>query len=190
MSKSNCNHKKDKSKIFKIFIIVLLALLILRLLIHNSSAFYLNKPDLPFSLHLNKKDVVLVKGEEFKLFVYGINKRVSFSSTNFRVAGVNIFGKITAYQPGKAFIKAKVDDKTLKCRIRVIDISKNKITLKEGETYRLRVKGIVAVPKWESSDEIIATVSDFGKVKAKSKGKATITAKVKGKVVKCIINVK
>ncbi|NLK75230.1 MAG: Ig-like domain-containing protein [Clostridiales bacterium] len=178
-----------KPKILKVFIIVIALLLIIRLLLHNSSIFYLKRPYLPFSLHLNKQDLVLVRGEEFRLFVYGINKRVSFSSSNFRVAGVNIFGKVTAYQPGKTFIKAKVDNKILKCRVRVIEINKNHISLNEGDTYRLRVKGIMAVPKWASSNKEIAQVSGFGKVTAKTKGKTTITAEVKGKVVKCVVEV-
>lgn len=178
-----------KPKIFKILIIVLAIFLLIRLLIHNSSKFYLKRPYLPFSLHLNRQDLVMVKGEEFKLFVYGINKRVSFTSSNFRVAGVNIFGKVTAYQPGKAFIKAEVDNKILKCRVRVIEINKKNVTLKKGDTYRLRVKGIVAVPKWSSSNKEVAQVNRFGKVTAKAKGKTTITAEVKGKVVKCVVEV-
>lgn len=66
----------------------------------------------------------MVKGEEFRLFVYGINKRVSYHSTNFRVAGVNFNGRVFAYQTGKAYIIAKVDNKELKCRVKVIDLNK------------------------------------------------------------------
>jgi uncharacterized protein YjdB len=149
----------------------------------------MNDLQLPFSVHLNKQDVVLIKGEEFHLFVYGINQRVSYSTSNFRVAGVNFNGRVMAYQTGKAFIIVKVKGKVLKCRVRVIDINKEKLTLKEGKTYRLNVKGIAAFASWSSSNTKVASVSIFGKVKAKAAGDTVITAKVKGKIVKCKLHV-
>ena len=44
--------------------------------------------------------------------------------------------------------------------------------------------------KWSSSNKKIATVSSKGKVTAKKKGTATITAKVSGKSYKCKVTVK
>jgi uncharacterized protein YjdB len=161
----------------------------LRYLIQNSSIYFRNFNDLPFSLHLNEDDLILEKGKEFHLFVYGINKRVSFTSTNFRVAGVNFNGRIMAYQTGKAFIIAKVDGEEIKCRVRVIDLNKNKLTLKVGKSYSLKVNGIVAIPSWKSSNPKVASVSMFGNVTAKSPGSTIITAKVKGKEIKCKVQV-
>jgi len=174
---------------YKIIIIVIAAVLIINYLFINSSLFYRKGITLPFSLHLNKQDIILVKGEEFRLFVYGINKRTSYSSTNFRVAGVNFNGRVFAYRVGKAFILVKVDKKVLKCRVRVIDINNDKLNLREGDTYRLKIKGMITMPRWRSSNPKVATVSLFGKVKAKTPGSTIITAKIKGKVVKCRINV-
>jgi hypothetical protein len=183
--------KSYVSYLYKIIIVVIAAVLILRYLVQNTSIFYRKDLTLPFSLHLNKQDVVLIKGEEFKLSVYGINVRVSYSSTNFRVAGVNFNGRVMAYQTGKAFILVKVKnkDKLLKCRVRVIDINKEKLKLKAGASYRLKIEGIFAFTSWKSSNPKVATVNAFGKVKAKSKGSTVITAKVKGKVVKCTVSV-
>lgn len=127
----------------------------------------------------------MIKGEEFHLFVYDINKRVSFSSTNFRVAGVNFNGRVFAYNTGKAFIIAKVGKKELRCRVHVVDISSKSIELKAGETYHLKIKGSNAFVSWKSKDKEIATVSMFGKVTAKSCGSTVITAKIKGKTLKC-----
>jgi uncharacterized protein YjdB len=139
---------------------------------------------------LNKQDVYLIKGEEFKLSVFAINKRVSYSSTNFRVVGVNFNGRLFAYRTGKAFIIAKVGKKQLKCRVHVIDINKENLTLKVGDSYRLKIRGSNTYTRWKSNDSNVVSVNMFGKVKAKNKGRTVIYAKVKGKVLKCNVNVK
>lgn len=185
------NKKKPLAyNIYKFALILIAALLILTYLYRNSSLFFFDDLDLPFSVHLNKETVYLTKGEEFKLRVYRINKRVTYSSTNFRVAGVNFNGRIRAHQSGKAFIIAKVDGRVLKCRVYVIDLNKDKLVLKEGDSYRLKIKGKWVFPEWESSNKRVVTVNMFGKVEAKKKGSAIIYAKVKGKVLKCKVIVK
>jgi uncharacterized protein YjdB len=132
----------------------------------------------------------MIKGEETHLSVFGLNKRVSFSSTNFRVAGVNFNGRVFAYRTGKAFIIARVDGKELKCRVHVIDINKEVLTLKAGEAYRLRISGTSSFKSWKSNNKEVAVVTVFGTVKAKKKGKAVITASVKGRSLKCTVIVK
>ena len=69
-----------------------------------------------------------------------------------------------------------------------ISLNKSVYTLKKGKTVKLKVvlnkvakrKGV----KWSSSNRKVATVSKNGKVTAKRKGKAAITATVKGTSVK------
>ena len=56
-------------------------------------------------------------------------------------------------------------------------LNKKKVTLYVGKSVRLKVKGAGKKVKWKSSNKKIATVSSKGKVKAKKKGKAKITAK-------------
>lgn len=190
--KNCCKYNKTPFvfKLYKYVIIVLIIVLLFNFLIHNSSIYFRTGITMPFSLHLNKQDIYMVKGEETHLSVFGINKRVSFYSTNFRVAGVNFNGRVFAYQTGKAFIVAKVDGKELKCRVHVIDINKNTLELKKGKTYRLKISGTGANISWKSNHKTIATVNMFGKVKAKRKGTAVITAKVKGRTLKCIVVVR
>lgn len=187
---SHCKVKKPfLLQLYKFIIIIIGIIIIFHYLYENSSIFYRKSFTLPFSLHLNRQDVYLMKGEEFKLSVFGINKRVSFYSTNFRVAGVNFNGRVFGYQTGKTFIVAKVDKKELRCRVHVIDINKQSLELKEGKSYRLRIKGSNSFVGWKSKDNYIATVSIFGKVKAISKGTTIIYAKVKGKTLKCTVRV-
>jgi uncharacterized protein YjdB len=136
---------------------------------------------------LNERDLYLIKGEEFRLYVYALNKRVAFYSTNFKVADVNFNGRVYGYQTGKAFIIAEVDHKELKCRVHVIDINKKTLRLKKGDTYHLKIKGTHSYVRWKSGDIRVATVNLFGHVKAIEEGKTVIVAKVKGKILTCNI---
>ena len=71
-----------------------------------------------------------------------------------------------------------------------IKLSKKKKTLRVGDKYTLKITGTSKKVKWTSSNKKVATVNSKGKVKAKKKGTATITAKVGGKKYKCKITVK
>ena len=71
-----------------------------------------------------------------------------------------------------------------------IKISKKKKTLNVGKKYTLKITGTSKKVKWTSSNKKVATVNSKGKVTAKKKGTATITAKVGGKKYKCKITVK
>ena len=68
-----------------------------------------------------------------------------------------------------------------------IKLNKTKVYLLKGQTVKLKIKGTKKKVTWKSSKKKVATVSKKGKVKAKKAGKATITAKVKGKKYKCKI---
>lgn len=57
-------------------------------------------------------------------------------------------------------------------------LSKKKLTLKVGQSKKLKVKNKKGKVKWTSSKKKIATVSKKGVVKAKKAGKATIKAKI------------
>jgi uncharacterized protein YjdB len=138
---------------------------------------------------LNRNDIYLKKGEEFHLYVVALNKRVSFTSTDFRVAGVNFNGRVYAYQTGDCFILAKVDDRILKCRVQVMDINKSHLTLKSGRSKRLDIRGAGAFVRWKSSNPDIVSVSMFGRVKGKSKGKAIIYGRINGKTFTCEVKV-
>ena len=70
-----------------------------------------------------------------------------------------------------------------------IKLNKKTVYLAKGKTVKLKVKGTKAKVKWKSSNKKIATVSKSGKVKGKKTGKCTITAKVKGKKLKCKVYV-
>lgn len=172
--------------IYYVFLVILIGFLILP----HTSLVYRNKVHLPFSLHLNKDNLILVKGETFKLYVIGINKRVTYSSSDFKVCNVRYNGKLYANRVGTAYIKAKVDGKVLKCRVKVIDMNKDRLSLKVGDTSYLKVIGTNKKVTWKSSKKEVAVINKSGKIIAKSKGTTKITAIVKGKKVYCNVRVK
>ncbi len=190
-----CASKQEQILRFSIKgIIILISALIIYQFIYENSSLYFRTNNIfqrrtLFSLHLNQKDIYLKKGEEFHLYVVALNKRVSFTSTDFRVAGVNFNGRVYAYQTGVCFILAKVDDRILKCRVHVMDINKSHLTLKSGRTRKLHIQGASSFVRWKSSNPDIASVSMFGRVKGKSKGKVVIYGRVNGKIFTCVVRV-
>ncbi|MBE5966375.1 MAG: hypothetical protein E7255_05340 [Lachnospiraceae bacterium] len=176
--------------VIKIIIILVITLVVLSAFIQNTSVFFRKRILLPFTMHLSKQDIVLRKGEEDRLYMNAINKRVSYSTTNFRVVGVNFNGRIFAYRTGKSFIIANVEGKKYKCRVRVIDLNKDKVTLSVGKSFQLKVRGPAFFPKWKSSNPKVASVSIFGKVKARGRGRTVVSAKWKGKELKCVVVVR
>lgn len=70
-----------------------------------------------------------------------------------------------------------------------LKLNRTEASLYAGQTLRLKVAGGNKA-KWSSSKPSVAAVSKTGKVTAKKKGKATITAKAGKKKLKCKITVK
>ena len=84
---------------------------------------------------------------------------------------------------------------TLECEVTVkngtvVKINKTKLNLKAGKSGKLSVKGAKGSVKWSSSKKAVAVVSKTGKVRAKKKGIAIVSAKVNGKTLKCKVTVK
>ena len=68
-------------------------------------------------------------------------------------------------------------------------LNETEITMKKGDTFKLKVTNAGKKVTWKSSDSTIVSVKD-GKLTAKKKGKATITAKTNGSTLKCKVTVK
>ncbi len=71
-----------------------------------------------------------------------------------------------------------------------VKLNKTKLTLYLKKTATLKVKGTKKKVKWSSSNKKVAIVSKKGKVTAKKKGTATITAKIGKNKYKCKVTVK
>lgn len=70
-----------------------------------------------------------------------------------------------------------------------IKINKTSILLVKGQTAKLKISNATETISWRSSKTSVATVSNNGKITAKKKGKATITATIGTTAKKCTVTV-
>lgn len=158
---------------------------------------------------LNRKSVSLKTGQEFALKASmspkkASNKKVSYDSSNRKVATVNKKGVIRAVSAGTAKIRVTASDgsgKKASCTVKVsrstkrqktvpvssVRLNKTQINLKQGSEEKLiaTVNPANATNQeiqWSSSNQAVAIVSDHGTVKAVAAGTATITASAENNI--------
>lgn len=149
------------------------------------------------SVTLNYSEYTLQKGKSVTLKATvkpknAKNKKITWSSSNKKVATVTSKGKVAGKKNGTAKITAKVSGTKLKavCKVTVgqpvkkITVKTASLTLYEGESSQ--IKTVISPAKasnkkvaYESSNKAIATVSSKGKITAKKEGNATIKVKAK-----------
>lgn len=140
--------------------------------------------------------------------------KAKWKSTNKKIATVSKKGKVTARKKGKCYIVARVGKRVGKCKITVTsniyipnkkftkvslnvlrvkldvntieydELGQSKIVPKKS-TYSLDLKNTKKKVKWYSDNNMIATVSNKGVVKAVSTGTTYVHAKVGKKNYKC-----
>ena len=132
------------------------------------------------NIYLSNTDFTLELDHYKTLRVRGTSGKVTWRTSDSRVASVSSGGKVFAKSPGYATITANVGGKQLKCKVNVLFMKKN-ITMANKETSALTIYGAKGSAVYTSSDPSIVTVSSKGKLSAKNEGTATITATVDGK---------
>ena len=158
---------------------------------------------------LNQTNITLEKGKLTRLVATitptnATNKIVTWSSSNIKVATIDGIGNVEAKSEGITIITAKSSNgKTATCKIEVkssivdvtsISLNKTALTLTKGNTATLiaTISPSNATNKniiWSSSNQNIVEVYN-GKITAKNKGTATITAtSSNGKKATCTITV-
>lgn len=70
-----------------------------------------------------------------------------------------------------------------------LTINRTRATLVKGQSVKLKAAGATETVKWSTDKPRVAAVTAGGKVVAKAKGKAVITASANGKTKKCTITV-
>lgn len=159
------------------------------------------------SISLNKDKVTLNKGEEEILTVdytpedTTSSKAVNWSSSEESIVTVDKNGKMKAIAAGRAIITAVVGEKRAVCEVTVkvpldaIVLNKEELILERNaeETLQVDFRPLDTTADrtvaWRSSDESIATVDGFGKIKAIKVGETVITAEVDGKTAVCKVKV-
>ena len=118
--------------------------------------------------------------------------KTTYKTSNKKVVKVNSSGKVTGVKKGTATITVTNNGVSKKFKITVKNpkLNKSKLTLKKEKSFKLSIKGKVGKAKFTSSNKKVATVSKKGNIKAKKKGKATITVKTNGIKLKCKITVR
>ncbi|MDE6251970.1 MAG: Ig-like domain-containing protein [Lachnospiraceae bacterium] len=154
---------------------------------------------------LSKTSVKINKGEKLKLkavlYPASSTDKIKWTSSNKKVATVSNNGIIKGIKAGKATITAKATSgKKATCRVTVkapakkISLNTKHVTLKIGDTFKLRAKvspkDTTDKVKWSSSNSSVATVNGNGVVSAIRLGTAKITARTtSGKKVTCTVKV-
>jgi len=180
-------NQKMMMRLMKLVMCFLIALSVFHILKIKTALYYRSPIYRPIYGGLNRYDLTLQVGNEYHLYIFGLNRRVAFSSTDIKVATVNLIGTVKAWRPGTTVIKAKSKGKTLRCRVRVVDLSSDSIELHVGESKRLYVKYALFGVHYSSSDNMVASVSSIGRVKAVRKGRAKITVSFRGKRMYCTV---
>ena len=140
---------------------------------------------------LNKTKLKMIVGDVKELKVKNTKKKVKWSSSDKDVVSVDQ-GFVVANEEGTAVITAKVGKKKLTCKVTVKEKPQmdKKLTICVGSKSQLFVTGTAKKPKWKSSNPKVVKVNKKGVVTGKKLGKATITAKVGKKTLKCKVSVK
>lgn len=141
---------------------------------------------------ISKKAVTITVGKSATLKVNNAKGKITWKSSNPKVAAVSKSGKVTGKKAGTAKITANVGKKNYTCKVTVkkaikiskIQLNKTKLTLNTGTTYKIKVsvspsKATDKTVVWKSSNQSIASVDSKGLITAKKAGTAIITAKAK-----------
>lgn len=159
------------------------------------------------SIQLNASSVTLSPGSTYQLKATvkpanAANKKITYTTSNSKVATVTSAGKITVVGCGTCTITAKSNNgKTAKMSVNVPQPAVTKVTLNTTSVNMLGSKvtlkatcqpnGSNQKVTWSSNNTKVATVSSSGVVTPKGYGTCTITAKSKnGVTAACTVTVK
>ncbi len=145
-----------------------------------------NKYGIAFHTNMYIKKTAKIKG------TFQENTKLTYNSSNKNIASVSSAGKVTAVKKGTATITVSQNGKSwsFKVHVKKPKLNASKKTLKKGKTFKLKITGQIGKAKFSSSNKKVASVTKKGKIKAKKKGKATITVQTNGIKLKCKVTVK
>ena len=123
-------------------------------------------------------------GDEFYISAVASNgNKITFRSSNSKVASVSPYGRIIAKKPGEAKITVKAGKAQARCRIIVkktrIDVNEKNISMDNGSTFQLKAAASTGHGlTYKSSKKSVAAVDEKGLITAKKPGEANITISV------------
>ncbi|WJQ79429.1 Ig-like domain-containing protein [Brevibacillus brevis] len=164
----------------------------------SSSSDMLEASDTSISLKKGAKETIRLKYDGSSIS----GSKATWKTSKSSVATVSSSGTITAKAKGTATITATYKGEKVEIEVKVDSKSSSKleaddtsISMKKGDSEKITLTydgdDISSTKaKWKSDKTSVATVSSSGVVKAKKKGKATITAEYKGYEVEIEVTVK
>lgn len=131
------------------------------------------------TLYVKGKDTVTLKADT------NLSDKITWSSSNKKVATVNIKGVVTAKAKGTAVITATCGEYKATCKVSVktptLKLAKTSASIKVGKKTTIKATATpTGTVKYTSSNKKIATVSSKGVVTGKKKGTAKITVTCNG----------
>ncbi len=161
----------------------------------NQSATVFAASNVEFVILNSYSKTMKIGDEQYLLAITSNGKKPSFSSSDSKIASVNIYGKITAKKPGTVKITAKIRNGEASCTVKVqktkLQLSAKEIRLENGQSARLKVSSSTGHPvTYKSSKKSIATVDKDGMITARKPGSAVITATVDKISESCKVTVK
>ena len=138
---------------------------------------------------LNRSSTVLYTGGKtsviLKADIRGASNKISWSSSDSRIAKVDKKGKVTAVRKGTVFITATANKVKKTCKITVrepsLKLRHTAVNLKKNKTYAIKA---TAVPKgkitYKSARPKVASVNRKGIVTGLRQGNTNITVKCNG----------
>ncbi len=160
----------------------------------NNLTFTYKEAENKFELNTTSKTLYTKGSTKTTLKVTtNLTDKITWKSSNTKVATVNSKGVVTAKAKGTTVITASCGEYEVSCKVTVktpsLKLTKTSATVKVGKTTKIAAK---ATPSgkitYKSSNSKIATVSSKGVVKGKKKGTAKITVTCNG--VKKVFTVK
>ena len=141
------------------------------------------------TLYVKGKDIVTLKADT------NLSDKITWSSSNKKVATVNSKGVVTAKAKGTAVITATCGEYKATCKVSVktptLKLAKTSASIKVGKKTTIKATATpTGTVKYTSSNKKIATVSSKGVVTGKKKGTVKITVKSGSKSVKVTVKVK
>ena len=146
------------------------------------------------SPYLSSENEALNAGETKKINVNcGANQNINYVSNDTSIVTVDNNGNITALRKGTTTVTITVDDTVLTLNVTVNNdptLNINKKTIYAGNSFNLKIIGLVGNATFTSSNSKVATVDSNGKVTCKSAGNSNISVIANGITLNCTITVK
>lgn len=118
--------------------------------------------------------------------------KMTYKSSNSKIAAVSSKGVITAKKKGSATVTGKYKSVkwTYKIKVEAPCLSFRSLSMKTQTSKQLKVTGTTRKVSWSSSAPNIVKVSSTGKITALKSGSAIITAKINGIKYTCKVVIK